>query len=197
MSSRLPIGVGTTVRGILQPPSKYSPEEASRARAAAPRTPDLGPRVATFTSARSRDGGLARRATSLRAAPSINSPASMAPPPTATTSGLKMFTNPARPTPSHLPVSLEDRERHRVPLAGELGYVLAENLASGGEAPEGRVGAFDRELTGAARYGGARGEGLQAAVVAAGAAGSRGLDRHVPELAAGALRPTHQDSRGL
>ena len=42
----------------------------------------------------------------------------------------------------------------------------------------------------------AGGEGFQAAVVAAGAAGSRGLDRHVTELAAGALRAAHQDAVG-
>src|SRR5215211_5162757 len=105
MSSRLPMGVGITVRGISQPPSRYSPEDASLASAAAPRTPDLGPRVATLMSARSREGGLARSMTSLRAALSTSSPASMTPPPTATTSGLKMFTNPARPTPSHRPAS--------------------------------------------------------------------------------------------
>src|SRR5215203_4936751 len=85
-------------------PSKYPAEEASLARAAAPRTPDLDPRVAALISARSRDGGLAR---------SITSPASIAPPPTATTSGLKTLTNPASP-PQPRPGLLQHPEREIV-----------------------------------------------------------------------------------
>src|SRR5687767_2682131 len=136
------MGVGITVRGIPQPPSKYSPEDTSLASAAAPRTPDLGPRVATLTSARSREGGLARRMTSLRAALSMSSPASMTPPPTATTSGLKMFTNPARPTPSHLPASSSTESATSSPsragrwlgvgLAGFVNIFNPEVVAVGG-----------------------------------------------------------------
>ena len=83
----------------------------------------------------------------------------MTPPPTATTSGLKMFRD-----------------------------VLAEYLASGGQASQRRVGLLDRKLTGAASYGAARGEGLQAAVVAASAAWPRGVDADVSVLARSAFR---------
>src|SRR5215204_7090123 len=52
----------------------------------------------------SREGDWALSCTSLRAGPRMSSPARAAPPPTAITSGLKVFTNPARPIPSHRPV---------------------------------------------------------------------------------------------
>src|SRR5215208_62823 len=88
----------------LEGPSTYSPSSL-RASAAAPSTPDSGPRVASFISTRSREGERALSCTSLRAGSRISSPALEAPPPTGITSGLKMFTNPARPMPSHRPVS--------------------------------------------------------------------------------------------
>src|SRR5215212_1204067 len=88
----------------LEGPSTYSPS-SPRASAAAPSTPDAGPRLASFISTRSREGERALSCTSLRAGSRISSPALEAPPPTGITSGLKMFTNPARPMPSHRPVS--------------------------------------------------------------------------------------------
>src|SRR5215210_789653 len=105
MSSRLPIGVGTTTRDKeRQEPSTYSPD-SSRARAAAPRTPDLAPKVASCIWTRSREGERARRWTSLRAGSRMSSPALATPPPMAITSGLKTLTKPASPMPSHTPVS--------------------------------------------------------------------------------------------
>src|SRR5215203_4886248 len=88
----------------LEGPSTYSPSSA-RASAAAPSTPDSGPRVASFISTRSREGERALSCTSSRAGPRISSPAREAPPPMGITSGLKMFTKAARPMPSHRPVT--------------------------------------------------------------------------------------------
>ena len=53
---------------------------------------------------------------------------------------------------------------------------------------------FDRKLAGAASYGCARSKGLQAAVVATGAAGPCSLDGYVSEFTARALRAAHQDT---
>jgi hypothetical protein len=50
------------------------------------------------------------------------------------------------------------------------------------------------ELTGSARYGGAGGEGLEAAVVAAGAAGTGSVDGDVAELTARTLRAAQEDA---
>src|SRR5215203_2818744 len=88
----------------LEGPSTYSPSSL-RASAAAPSTPDSGPRVASFISTRSREGERALSCTSSRAGPRISSPAREAPPPMGITSGLKMFTKAARPMPSHRPVT--------------------------------------------------------------------------------------------
>src|SRR5215216_1785942 len=82
--------------------------------------PDSGPSVASSILTRSREGERALSCTSPRADARINSPARETPPPTAITSGLKMFTNPARPIPSHRPVSCRTEMAASSPSSASL-----------------------------------------------------------------------------
>ena len=180
---------------VLAPQHTYSPEEGSRASAAAPRTPDSGPRVASLISARSREGGRARRYTSSAGGLQDQLPAATTPPPTATTSGLKMLTKPASPMPSHRPASSStERATSSPPSASEARHVLTQYLSLGGQAAQRGVRLLAGQLAGAAAYGGAGGERLEAAAVSAGAAGAGSLDRHVAQLAARALSASQQDA---
>ena len=150
MSSRLPMGVGTTVRGILQlaqqvlsgggvPGERRGAEDAGSGTEG--RDLDLGQVARRGPGAE--DDLLAGRSqyelSRLHDAPADGDHL-----------GVEDVDEPGEADAEPPPCLVEHRERHLVPFAGELRDVLAEYLASGGQAPEGRVGVFDRELAGAA-----------------------------------------------
>ena len=103
-SSRLPIGVGQTIRRpalIGSPPSG----PGRRTRAPPPRSSPPRPRTPPARSRRCPStAGSARSATSARTGPRSSSPAPITPPPITTTSGLNVFTKLAIATPRLRPM---------------------------------------------------------------------------------------------
>src|SRR5215212_9741325 len=90
----------------------------------------------------------------------------------------------------------EDRDGSLVALTGEPAHVLPEHLSFDGEPSQGGVRFFVGDLPRPAPDGRARGEGLEATVVAATAAWTGRVERHVPQFPARTLGAPQEDSVG-
>ena len=135
------------------------------------------------------------RASTRRAGSRISSPAPITPPPTTTTSGLKMLTIEARPSPSDSPSVAARRARPRRRRARARVTSGPLDVAPVGErASEAAARLARRGRAGVARERGSGHERLEAAVARA-AGPARGpvrFDDHVAELARRALRAAEE-----
>ena len=196
MSSRFPIGVGqTTSRPPVtrrSPGPGSPPAAARRPRApAAPRrsSPPRRRSVAASIATASRPGSSARSSITSRAGASSSSPAAITPPPITTTSGLKMFTRFASPTPSARPIVSIAPRATGSPALRELGDQRPGQLAPLLQrVPERGVRPARDGQRRLAHQRGAGRHGLQAAPVRAVALARRPVhvDHHVPHLGAAA-----------
>ncbi len=145
-SSRLPIGVGQTIRRPALTPSSSSasrrPRGPSKASAAAPIIPDSTPnRAATIAHRRPAAAAAPAGRPRLGPAASSSSPAAITPPPITTTSGLKMLTRLAIAIPSREPISsIASIAAGSPSWASSVTSGPASSRPSPQRAPEARVG---------------------------------------------------------